>query len=380
MTGAHSPSNTGWKVVIVDDDPSVHDATKELISQLSFAGKRFMGLSAFSYEKARELLQKDDDIALVIMDSEVNGQAIGLGLIGFIKEELQNEKVRILLRTGYPYLVPDKRIAEKYAIDGSLPDEEFSEKQLRLAVLGAIQTYHQIETVTNYLRGLGGTIAHEMRNPLSQVKQGFSILKKELSRSREQLSKEDFETMDSMVDMGSNVCERANMMIDMLLQNIKNEKINPATFKVVSIAEVVQTAVGEYAFSGSEQREAVRLALDQDFECKGDDTLLIYVLFNLLKNALFFFPTKLDFQIAIRLEKGEENNALYFRDTGPGIPKEKRSTIFDSFMTSGKKGGTGLGLAFCKRVMTAFGGNIECDSVVGQWTEFTLTFPHQLRI
>jgi two-component system CAI-1 autoinducer sensor kinase/phosphatase CqsS len=68
-------------------------------------------------------------------------------------------------------------------------------------------------------------------------------------------------------------------------------------------------------------------------------------------------------------------NTLYFKDNGLGIPKDKLSSIFDNFMTHGKKEGTGLGLAFCKRVMTALGGDVTCQSEFGQWTQFVLTFP-----
>ncbi|MGB2533248.1 MAG: ATP-binding protein, partial [Porticoccaceae bacterium] len=47
----------------------------------------------------------------------------------------------------------------------------------------------------------------------------------------------------------------------------------------------------------------------------------------------------------------------------------------DSFSTSGKQGGTGLGLAYCKRTMLAFGGNIHCESELGEYSNFILSFP-----
>ena len=68
-------------------------------------------------------------------------------------------------------------------------------------------------------------------------------------------------------------------------------------------------------------------------------------------------------------------NYLYFRDTGPGIPEYKLESIFESFMTSGKAEGTGLGLPFCRRVVTVFDGKIVCNSKLGEYTEFTIFFP-----
>jgi len=57
------------------------------------------------------------------------------------------------------------------------------------------------------------------------------------------------------------------------------------------------------------------------------------------------------------------------------IAPERIATLFDTFSTSGKAGGTGLGLAFCKRVMAAFGGTIQCHSELGAYTGFVLSFP-----
>jgi CheY-like chemotaxis protein len=63
------------------------------------------------------------------------------------------------------------------------------------------------------------------------------------------------------------------------------------------------------------------------------------------------------------------------RDTGPGISAELVGHLFEEFQSAGKSEGTGLGLAFCRRAMHAFGGDIACTSAVDEFTQFTLTFP-----
>jgi len=57
--------------------------------------------------------------------------------------------------------------------------------------------------------------------------------------------------------------------------------------------------------------------------------------------------------------------------------QDKINHIFDDFFTSGKKGGTGLGLPFCKKVILAFGGDISCKSIEGEFTEFVLSFKNK---
>jgi signal transduction histidine kinase len=68
-------------------------------------------------------------------------------------------------------------------------------------------------------------------------------------------------------------------------------------------------------------------------------------------------------------------NQLRVTDTGAGIAHDVLPHVFDPFYSTRQGGGTGMGLAFCQRVITAFGGKIECESKPGQYTRFSLLFP-----
>lgn len=74
------------------------------------------------------------------------------------------------------------------------------------------------------------------------------------------------------------------------------------------------------------------------------------------------------------MKKKENNNILYFKDTGKGIPADVLPKLFEKFYTTTYHG-TGLGLAFCKMVMTGFGGSISCTSEYGEFTQFEMVFP-----
>ena len=208
------------------------------------------------------------------------------------------------------------------------------------------------------LKSLAGSIAHETRNPLSAIKGCCDIIKDNLTQAQE------------LLDLISISSSRGLSMIDMILQNIRDEEIDKTKFLNLSIASVVESAIKEYAFEGKGQNELVNVDLENDFIFKGDEALMIFVLFNLLKNSLYY-------KAKINIWLDDNKKCLYFKDNGIGIPSDKLNSIFDSFFTSNKKGGTGLGLPFCKRVMLAFGGDISCKSIEGEGVEFCLSFTSQ---
>ena len=107
----------------------------------------------------------------------------------------------------------------------------------------------------------------------------------------------------------------------------------------------------------------------------GDENSLVYVLFNLFKNALFYLVNKPDGKIQIRLENGDDWNKLYFKDNGIGIPEDELIGVFEGYRSFSFTEGRGLGLAFCKRIMRDFGGDVTCQSDYGEWTQFVLAFP-----
>ncbi len=205
------------------------------------------------------------------------------------------------------------------------------------------------------LKPLAGSIAHETRNPLSAIKGCCDIIKSNLDEAVEYL------------DLISVSSSRGLSMIDMILQNIRDEEIDKSKFLNLSIASVVESAIKEFAFESEDQKELVNVNLENDFIFKGDETLMIFVLFNLLKNSLYY-------KAKINIWLDGDKKCLYFKDNGVGIPANKLESIFDSFFTSNKKGGTGLGLPFCKRVMKSFDGDISCKSVEGEGVEFCLNF------
>ena len=207
------------------------------------------------------------------------------------------------------------------------------------------------------VKSLAGSIAHETRNPLAGIKGCCELMKNNLN--------ELIEYIDLVHDSSS----QGLAMIDMIMANIRGGEIDKSNFTNLSMSDVVKKALKQFSYQNQQNRDLVSYNLDEDFIFKGDENMMIFVIYNLLKNALHYKA-----KIEIRAEIKPDGNYLYFKDYSPGIEKDKLKLIFESFFTSGKKDGTGLGLPFCKRIMTAFDGDIICRSEIGKWTEFEIKF------
>jgi two-component system CAI-1 autoinducer sensor kinase/phosphatase CqsS len=207
------------------------------------------------------------------------------------------------------------------------------------------------------VKSLAFSIAHETRNPLAGIKGCCELMKDNLNQL--------IEYIDLIYDSSS----QGLAMIDMILNNIRDGNIDKSSFTDLSIYDTVKKAIKQYAYKNEEEKELVNFDLEQNFIFRGDENMMIFVIYNLLKNALHY-----QVKIEIRTEIKSDGNYLYFKDYGPGIEKDKLELIFESFFTSGKKNGTGLGLPFCRRIMKAFDGEIICKSELDKGAEFEIRF------
>lgn len=214
------------------------------------------------------------------------------------------------------------------------------------------------------LKSLAGSIAHEMRNPLSQIHGSLHFI----SRQASELDKQLIEYLND----ANKIAKSGLQVIDITMDAINEKPVNKESFIVISANDMVADTLNHYAYSDSQHAEKLSFKGD-DFELFADPVTLKYVLYNLIGNALYFVKTLPDADIVISILP--EMHQIVIRDTGPGIAKSAIPKLFDSFYTSGKHGGTGLGLTYCKRTMKELGGSIHCESKLGEYTEFILTFP-----
>lgn len=236
-------------------------------------------------------------------------------------------------------------------------------------VLVKAQGYINADRKVHQAQALANSIAHEMRNPLAQVQFQFEVLEAKLHHNacREELEHE--------LSKGQMAIDRGRQLIDIILREVNDSSLEQEPTSETSVRHSITQAVERYAYESEIVRERIKVDICPDFNVEVNETLFNFVIFNLLRNAIYYFDSYPNSRVEITALSSKYENFLVIRDTGPGIPHSLLNRIFDDFFTYSKSGGSGLGLGYCRRVMKSFGGSIQCYSKLDEYTEFHLSFP-----
>jgi signal transduction histidine kinase/CheY-like chemotaxis protein len=143
-----------WKIAVIDDEPAVHDGTRFALHDYRLNGQGLEILSAYSAAEGRELMRSHPDVAVVLLDVIMESDTAGLGLVEFIRKELKNETVRIILRTGQPGQAPERRVIVDYDINDYKAKTELTADKLFTALTAALRSHQQLERMVQTRRGL----------------------------------------------------------------------------------------------------------------------------------------------------------------------------------------------------------------------------------
>jgi len=147
-----------WKVVVIDDDPAVHDGTRFALNDYRLHGHGLEIVSAYSAREGRIVLADNPDTAVVLLDVVMETDTAGLDLIGYIRNELQNDTVRIILRTGQPGQAPERRVIVDYDINDYKAKTELTADKLFTTLTSALRSYEQLSRMNETRRGLEAII------------------------------------------------------------------------------------------------------------------------------------------------------------------------------------------------------------------------------
>ncbi len=138
-------ANDPWKIFIVDDDRSIHDVTKLVLRDLVFENKKLAFLQAYTIEEAKKIMQDNPDIAVIMLDVVMEEDDSGLKFVKFIREELNNHLVRIVLRTGQPGLAPENKIITHYDINDYKEKTELTSNKLNTLIITLLRSYNELK-------------------------------------------------------------------------------------------------------------------------------------------------------------------------------------------------------------------------------------------
>ena len=295
--------------------------------------------------------------------------------------KLLGKKEIYYLTSRIPLFNNSKNIIGVIGISVDITARKKAEKELQESIVRETSQKEKIKI----MESLGSSIAHELRTPLRAINSHINGIIKylpSLINAYELAQKANLE-VDGIQPRIFNILQKSsrailqetsssNAIIDMLLMNINAMKMVHFESKICSIISCVNEAIKRYPFADGE-KELIRWKQKNDFEFRGNGLLIVHVLFNLLKNALFYIAKARKGHIVIWTKKDKDTNELNFTDTGCGIAKENVANVFDLFFSK-THGGNGIGLNFCKMVMQGIDGDILCESKEGAFTKFTLKF------
>jgi signal transduction histidine kinase len=232
------------------------------------------------------------------------------------------------------------------------------ETEARLRLERGLQGIDKMVTIGQLSAGL----AHEIGSPLQVLSARASAL---ATRSADPETRRQAEILVEQT-------ARITRIVDQLLSFGRRR---PAVIAPRDLARPVRTVLELLDGEARRRGAALELAVDGgDHTIDADEDQLQQIVLNLVRNALAATPA--GGRITVRIEAATEPAGvrLIVRDTGPGIPAELQDRLFEPFFTTrASEGGTGLGLAVVRAIVTEHGGTITARSDRG--AEFVVHFP-----
>lgn len=147
-------SKEPWKLVIADDEEEVHAVTRMVLDNFTFEGRGLELLSAYSGKETKEILQKHPDTAVLLLDVVMEEDTTGLEVVKYIREELNNKFVRIILRTGQPGQAPERQVTMEYDINDYKEKTELTAQKLFTTIIGLLRAYRDLRMIEKSRKGL----------------------------------------------------------------------------------------------------------------------------------------------------------------------------------------------------------------------------------
>ncbi len=146
--------STNWKILLVDDEHSVHDVTTLTLGDFRFEGRKVEFLHAYSGEEAKQVMADNPDVAMILLDVVMEDDHAGLKVVEFVRNQLNNHFTRIILRTGQPGQAPEAEVINAYDINDYKEKTELTVQKLRTTVITTLRSYQSTMQLEKSRHGL----------------------------------------------------------------------------------------------------------------------------------------------------------------------------------------------------------------------------------
>ncbi len=208
---------------------------------------------------------------------------------------------------------------------------------------------------------MASSILHDIKNPLATMRLYADIIRRgSHTQDPAQLADQMIRQIDRFNDMAEEILDFAHGVSEISIESVAlGEVLDP-------LVRFIETDLASHK---------IVLVRDIQYEgtCQLDVDKLARAVYNLTSNAVDVMPDGGTLTLSTASTNGYM--VIGIGDTGPGIPEEVRSRLFEPFFTHGKRHGTGLGLSIVKKIMDEHRGRVEVDSTIGKGTIFRLFFP-----
>lgn len=215
--------------------------------------------------------------------------------------------------------------------------------------------------------------SHEMRTPLTALTLHLEMTEKLLSTlALPDSVKAKFErSLDHSAKQVDTLCKLVDELHD--VTRIQSGMFS-YNYKQINLSELVSELCHSYEVAFDGANIALECHIQPEVEGYWDPSRLQQIVTNLISNVLKFAA---DSKVIVTLKADSQNAILTVKDSGPGIPHEKRNTIFERFERGANPSvsGLGLGLYISRQIAQGHGGTIEVQSEVGKGSTFFLRLP-----
>lgn len=215
------------------------------------------------------------------------------------------------------------------------------------------------------------SISHDLRTPLTSISGNASNL----------LSNENEFSQETRMQIYGDIYDDSMWLIKLVENLLSVTRIEDGRMDLRMSAELMDEVIAEAMRHTDRNRDGRKIEVSSDEEFilgKMDARLIVQVVINLVDNAVKYTPDGA--QIRIHTGKKDGMVVVSVSDTGPGIPDEQKSKVFDMFYTGTNRAADGrrslgLGLGLCRSIIRAHGGEIWVSDNKPQGAVFTFTLP-----